>query len=149
MQFNSISSVSIPTSAEISLRGELGRFVFDAMLELDLLGVMLSPRHFKLFLSKLDLEDATRLKEHALNIIECEQETASFHQFMLKMCSAVYIEECMHPDHESLMADLDEKCAALDLDTSELYDVDQDAIIEIEMAWRYRRFCSGSNTLAF
>jgi hypothetical protein len=147
MQLNSISSVSFPTSSDIALRERLGRFVFDAMLELDLLGVMLSSKHFKLFLSKLDYEGTTRERDLAREILDCEQELAAFHQFMLQMFSAVYIEECRHNDQDALMADLDEKCASLNLDVSEMQD-DDDVVNEVELAWRYRRVCSGENTLS-
>ena len=144
-------SFASPSSA----RRSLGRTVFDNLFERDLLGILLSSKHFKTYITKVNFADSTALDINAVetdlleDILSTDERTNSFHKFMLEMFAGVYIKECRHQDKSALMLDLDKKLAEEMMTSEELFDEMDESINHVELAWRYRRNCMNSDTRTF
>ena len=127
----------------------LSRAIFDALLERDLLGFLLSSKHFSIFLSQMEFDAGDQEIALAESLLGAPFRLNGFQAFMLDMYSGVYIEECQHKTIESLMLDLDLKAAEMMLTSNGQHSGKEIQINHVELAWRYRHHCSGSGPLNF
>ena len=123
----------------------LSRSIFDHLLELDLLGILLSSKHFKLALLNIALKlQLTELIELELlnEILSDDVKVLDFHQLMLSMYAGIYIEECKHDDPAKLMLDLDKKYAVNDYSSFTFSEISPFQINHVALDWRYRHQCA-------
>ena len=125
----------------------LCRAVFDAMLDQDMLGMLLSSKHFHAFLKSTSFacegDDQTQT---LIDLTLCDEARVNaFHQAVLKMYSGVYIAECQHETQEALMSALDAKLATIGVHGDDKHTADASQANLVEMAWRYRRICCNSS----
>ena len=130
-----ITTLSDPTS-----RIELCRTVFDALLDSDALGFLLSSKHLRHFLPHVEVSsvEAAAMQDKIL------QDTSQLHQFqaeLLKMYSCFHIEEAKLSSHAELMTALDLKLQALDIHPDVLTSPCENSA-QLDLAWRYRRSCT-------
>jgi hypothetical protein len=124
----------------------LSRHVFDELLETDLLGFLLSSKHFEGFIKSMTFADGSSVGQIARDLFSSDDGIRNFHNATLNLYCGVYIAECCHKSQENLMRDLDAKwllhkqalnitgmlCAQKNL---------------VELSWKYRRECSGERNL--
>lgn len=121
----------------------LSRSVFDALLDRDLLGFLLSSKHLRKFMFHHELDASDKVMAMAKSVCADTIEFQEFHQMMLVMYRGVFIAECKYSLTESLMLDLDQKFLAL-TDATDFSDINHEQHARVDMAWRYRRMCSKS-----
>lgn len=131
------------TISEIDSLKSLSRIVFDELLENDLLGFLLSSKHFKNYICRMKFDTSSVEGQLARELIESGSRLKDFHEATLKMYSGVYIEECQHESNEDLMRDLDGKFSALADAGHGPARLDDAQENHVEMAWKYRRHCNG------
>lgn len=128
---------------ECPSRIDLSRAVFDALLDSDALGFLLSTKHFGLFLKHLSMENGSDAEALRMRLVQDAGEMHTFHQYTLSMYACIYIADAVaYSTEASLMTALDIKLAALlpcqsEDDARAAFNSSQ-----LEMAWRYRRSCA-------
>lgn len=136
------------TQAEInyaeSVKKSLSRAVFDVLLERDLLGFLLSSKHFQIFLMKMELEADTEILSLAREIFSDALKIKDFHDYMLSMFNGIYIKESSFETSGALIANLDVKLADLFVPGADIPTVGIGAVNHVELAWRYRHSCGGN-----
>lgn len=143
------ADIQSPSTLPSAAAKELSRAVFDALLDQDLLGLLLSSKHFAAFVKTMRFETRGDAYSLAKSISVDARQIHEFHQVVLAMYSGVYIAECKHKTQAALMADLDAKLAtAINLPEAGNDDLDGEQVNRVEMAWRYRRTCHNSAKFA-
>lgn len=130
----------ITSSCDSHSRMELCRSVFDALLDSDALGFLLSSKHLHHFLRHVEINSSEALELRNQLI----QDTSELHQFqsdMLRMYSCFHIEEVKHTSHSDLMGALDIKLRALGILQDALTSPCENSA-QLDLAWRYRRSCT-------
>ena len=143
MTNNQVNAASINIAVYDSNKN-LSRFIFDQLLDRDLLGILLSSKHFKLALMNITLNHRTELPEPEMlrEILSDNVKVLEFHQLMLSMYAGIYIEECKHDDPAKLMLDLDKKYAATDSSSFTFSENCPFEINHVALDWRYRHHCA-------
>ena len=130
-------------------RENLSRKVFDDLFESDLLGFLLSLRHFGCHLKRMlvRVDDGTAFQLQS--VISSTANLIEFHGATLAMFSGAYIEECCHDSFETLMIDLDDKLKAATQEKPQVqeFDIPQDNIENMQATWQYRKACAGGDLL--
>lgn len=137
-------------SASLQLNSQpLCRAVFDELMDKDLLGVLLSAKHFRTFLLNVKVEAPDHIASLAQAVGESVEQACRLQMDILKMYSGVYIAEARCKSEAELHQALDAKLQD-SLAPSSRDDAGDDAqSIEVELAWRYRRTCSFGSPIAF
>lgn len=136
---NPTTAVDLTVCANARTLKPLARATFDALLEQDLLGVLLSGTHLRLALCKLNL---LKHQATAASLAADEEASAAFHLLMLEMFSGIYIQECLHDSKEALMADLDGKCQHWLSSTKCDQPTNQAHEIAVDLIRQYRNTCA-------
>jgi hypothetical protein len=117
----------------------LARVLVDALLEYDLLGVLLSGPHLRLVLCNLDLQP---YQATAAAVATDPVASSAFHQQMIEMFTSFYIDECLHESKEALLADLDNKCRQWFPMTRQLSRMDLTLEHQLDLQRHYRKQCA-------
>ena len=127
-------------------RQNLCRAIFDNLFEHNLLGALLSSKHFRLYLQ--DRFQVSECKDHATQTLckdlPLQANTDKIHDIqiqMLKMFSAFFIEESQIESEEELMRDLDMKYYEVFKSLPGEFEPSHPEIIKI---WNERRLCFSS-----
>lgn len=119
---------------------EVARAVIDALLEHDLLGALLSPKHLRMAMLHLPMAEQHTLAARAIALDH--QGFEAFHQWMLKLYCGMFIAEYRLRSKYELQRELDAKCefiaSSADGDSRPNEEHDR----HVELIWRYRRSCS-------
>lgn len=127
--------------SERDTRVSLSRAIFDAMLDADALGFLLSSKHFCVFLQHRSVLCDAEAEALRLSLLDDRAAIEAFHLETLNLFRCFYIAEAKLSTHQALMAVLDNKLSTLNLPN--LDDACTQANSrQIEMAWRYRHACA-------
>jgi len=127
--------------SESDTRVSLSRAIFDALLDADALGFLLSSKHFCLFLRHQCVLHDAEAEALRQSLLDNRPAIDSFHLETLSLFRCIYIAEAKISTQEALMAVLDTKLANLGLPTLDELCI-QGNNEQIELAWRYRRACA-------